>query len=191
MPTKTMLLGAAVMVLAVVTGLLGTLGTWALWNASVQSDPGTVQAATFDIRLNNAPMGATATAVPEITGALLAPGAPVYATVKIENATNASTPMTVATVMNPPQVVNASNSALAASLIVRAAEAPASGACADAEYPQSNSSATTTIDQSKTGRFCLRMSLPAAVPPELGKTPATATITTTVTVTQQPRGTRP
>lgn len=189
MRTKTMLLSAAVMVLAVVVGLLGALGTWALWNASVQSDPGTVQAATFDIRLNNAPMGATAIAAPETTGALLTPGAPVYATVKIENATNASTPMTVAAVMNPPQVVNASHAGLAASLIVRAAEAPSSGTCADAKYTQSNTSATTTIDQSKTGRFCLRMSLAAAVPPELGRTPATATITTTVTVTQQPRGT--
>jgi predicted ribosomally synthesized peptide with SipW-like signal peptide len=188
MRVTAQLKAAALIGLAVVVGLLGVGGTWALWNAAVPSGAGTIQAADFDIRLNNAPMGATATAAPESPGALLTPDAPVYATVKIENATNAGTPMTVAAVMNPPQVVNASHAGLTASLIVRAAEAPTSGACADAKYTQSNTSATTTIDQTKTGRLCLRMSLAAAVPPELGKTPATATITTTVTVTQQPRG---
>jgi predicted ribosomally synthesized peptide with SipW-like signal peptide len=185
MRTKSILLTTAVIGLAVVAGLLGVGGTWALWNSSVQSTAGTVQAANFDIRLNGAPMGATATAVPEVPGALLKPGTPVYAIVKIDNASNAGTPMSVAAVMEPPKVVNPSVPGLGTKLRVHAGVQP-SGGCADADYRDSGTSVSTTIDQGKADRFCLRMTLPANVSPSLIN--ETATITTTVTVIQQSKG---
>jgi hypothetical protein len=178
---------AALIGLAVVVGLLGVGGTWALWNVAVPSGAGAVQAADFNIQLNNAPMGATATATPE-TGTPLTPNTPVYARVDIKNATNAGTPMSVVAVMDPPRIVNASTSTLGATLTVRAAQTSASESCADASYPASNTSAATAITEDGTGRFCLRMSLPDKAAPT-GLTNANATISTTVTVTQQPRGT--
>jgi hypothetical protein len=177
---------AALIGLAVMVGLLGVGGTWALWNAAIPSAAGTVQAADFDIRLNGDSTATTITAIPE-SGALLTPSTPVYARVDVQNASNAGAPMTVAAVMSPPQVLNPSTPTLGSTLSVRAAPAPTSGSCAGAQYTQSNTSATITIDQTKTGRFCLRMALPAGVAPT-GLTSATAKIATTVTITQQPRG---
>jgi predicted ribosomally synthesized peptide with SipW-like signal peptide len=186
MRISTRLKAAALIGLAVVVGLLGVGGTWALWNAAVPSGAGTVQAANFDIRLNGDPTATTITATPE-SGALLTPSTPVYARVDVQNASNAGTPMTVAAVMSPPQVMNASTPALGTNLSVRAASTSVSESCADASYPASNTSAATTIVQGSTGRFCLRMSLPEKAAPT-GLTEANAKIATTVTVTQQPRG---
>lgn len=186
MRISTRLKAAALIGLAVVVGLLGVGGTWALWNAAVPSGAGTVQAADFDIRLNGDPTATTITAAPE-SGALLTPSTPVYARVDVQNASNAGAPMTVAAVMSPPQVVNPSTPALGSALSVRAAPAPPSGSCAAATYPASNTSTATTIAQGSTGRFCLRMALPTGAAPA-GLTSATATIATTVTITQQPRG---
>lgn len=186
MRITTRLKAAALIGLAVVAGLLGTSGTWALWNAAVPSGAGTIQAANFNIQLNNAPMGTTATAIMEASGVTLTPSTPVYARVEIKNATNAGTPMTVNAVMDPPRVVNPSTTALGTALSVRADKAPASGSCADAKYLESTS-VTTSIAQGGIGRFCLRMSLPTGADPK-NLTTAKATISTTVTVTQRLRG---
>lgn len=192
MRIKTLLASATLIGLAVVAGLFGVAGTWALWNDAEPSRAGTVRAANFDIRLNDAPMTTTVTAVEETPGSLLKPDAPVYATVTVANATNAGTPMSVKAVMNPPKVVNPSVPALGTALIVRAAPPPVTGGgCANADYPETNTAATTVLDEGGAARFCLRTSLrvPHREANSVDLTDEEATITTSVTVTQQPRGT--
>lgn len=172
--------------LAVLAGLLGVTGTWALWNDAEPSGAGTVQSAAFDIRLNGNPMAATATMVPETPGATVKPGTPVFATVTVRNTTTAGTPMSVTALMGAPAVVNPSTPGLGTALTARTALAPATGGCAQADYPATNTGVSTVIAHGDTARFCVRVTLPQNAPATLAQ--HTATIAATVTVTQQPRG---
>ncbi|QCU76996.1 hypothetical protein E7744_01220 [Citricoccus sp. SGAir0253] len=181
---------AALLGLAVLAGLLGVGGTWALWNDTAASDAGAVQAADFRVELNGSLLtadGATVSATPEDPGAALTPDTPVYATVTVANGLDAGTPTALQATLGAPTVSRASVPALGTALTVGAAVAPASGGCAAATYTQDGASAP--VAQGASTRFCLRMTLPPDASPALSG--ATATVTVPVTATQLPRGTRP
>lgn len=182
MRIKTMVQTAAVIGLAVVAGLLGVGGTWALWNASAPAQMGTVQAADFQVTVNGSPLaaqGVSANAKPETQGAALTPKTPVYSIIAITNATDASGPFSLRTVLGQPKATGTA-AALASSLSIQTASMPASNRCADATY--TGTPAATTITKGATARLCLRMSLPHNAPDTLAQ--ATATVTVPVTATQ-------
>jgi hypothetical protein len=183
MRPRNWLLTAAVICAAVVAGLLTVGGTWALWNALAPSGAGTVQSADFRVELNGSPMvvdGVSTTVALQNPSTALTPDNPVYATVKVANATNAGGPFTLNAALGTPTVTHASVAALASTLTVQTARMPASGQCSGATYTSTPASASIAKDASAT--FCLRMSLPSTAPESL--TQATATVTVPVTATQ-------
>jgi predicted ribosomally synthesized peptide with SipW-like signal peptide len=185
MRSRNWLLTAAVIGAAVVAGLLGVGGTWALWNAVAPSDSGTVQSADFRVDLNGSPMvtdGVSATVAPQYPAGntAITPDTPLYATVRVANATNAGGPFTITAALGTPTVANASASGLASALTVQSAPMPASGQCSGATYTSTPASAPVTKNASTT--FCLRLSLPSTASETL--TQATAAVTVPVTATQ-------
>lgn len=179
---------AALIGLAVVVGLLGVGGTWALWNAVVPSGAGTVQAANFKITLNKADMavnGMTVQAAPEGPTGPLKPGTSVYAAFTVANHTDAGTPMSVTAAVAAPKITQASVPALKNTLTVQVSE-PTSGDCAQANYLEANTGTRATIKQDGSARFCLRMHLPEGASTALRN--QSATVAVDVTATQQAPG---
>ncbi|MDI3329715.1 MAG: SipW-dependent-type signal peptide-containing protein [Micrococcus sp.] len=170
MRTKNMLLTAVVIGLAVVAGLLGVGGTWALWNASVQSSPGTVQSADFKITVNGSsiPEGATEVSVtPENAQARLTPSSKVYVAVTVGNAVNAGGPFAVnATLGDPTGRDTGTGTGLHHYLTLRTSPLSDSAeTCAASTYttaPPEGWSARIEKDSSAT--FCLEVGLTSAAP---------------------------
>ncbi|GAA1131796.1 hypothetical protein [Citricoccus alkalitolerans] len=182
MRIKTLLQSAAVIALALVAGLCGVGGTWALWNTAAPANSGTVQSADFRVEINGTPMivnGVAATVALEDPGTALTPTAPAYSVVTVKNATNASAPFSVSVAAGQPHVTSP-NAALPASVTVWSSLMPESQRCADAAY--ASAPATTTITQGTTAQICLRMTLPENAPETLSH--ATATVTVPITATQ-------
>jgi predicted ribosomally synthesized peptide with SipW-like signal peptide len=164
MRTKNMLLTAVVIGLAVVAGLLGVGGTWALWNASVQSNPGTVQAADFKITVNNEPIpeGATEVSVmPENPQVRLTPTSKVFVAVKIGNAANASGPFTVNAILGSP-TGRATSTGLHNHLVLRTWPKTAD-TCAASPYKTPPAGGwTAPIEKKSSTTFCLEVGLTSA-----------------------------
>lgn len=184
MRIKTSLRSAAVIALALVAGLCGVGGTWALWNTTAPANPGTVQSADFRVELNGTPMtvnGMAATVTLEDPGTALTPTTPAYSVVSIKNAANASAPFSIRVAAGQPRVISA-NAALTASMTVRSAIKPATQRCAEADY--ASTPAATTITQGSTAQICLQMALPENAPETLARATATVTVPLTATQTQ-------
>jgi predicted ribosomally synthesized peptide with SipW-like signal peptide len=189
MRTKTMLLSAAVIGLAVVAGLLGVSGTWALWNASVQSNPGTVQAANFDIKVNGKSIpadGSNVSLAVEDQTARLSPTQKVYAAITVTNATNASGPFTVRTDLGAPLPASGTEADMKSYL--RLTTAPlASGKCSaisSGYYTTAAKSAQITKDDSAT--YCVQVALKPDAPSSLGG--KTVNVVLDLSVSQLPAG---
>ncbi|MEV4901936.1 hypothetical protein AB0K08_11400 [Citricoccus sp. NPDC055426] len=176
---KTMLQTTAVLGLAVVAGLLGVTGTWALWSTSASAGAGTVQAADFQLELDGkaASSGTIALTPP---GGQLMPDQPIYSSFSVTNSTNASGDFRVQVTLGTPVVRPVGgNAALADHLVVETTAAPASESCGTADY--GNKPATAAVDKNRSARFCVRFTLPADAPPELSDASATADIPVTAT----------
>ncbi|REE03716.1 hypothetical protein [Citricoccus muralis] len=175
MRIKTMLQTTAVLGLAVMVGLLGVGGTWALWSTSVPANMGTVEAADFQVKLNGSSMTSWVGIRPD--GALT-PTQEVYAMVTVTHDTNASAPFSIEATM--PATATTHLSALETDLTVQAVRMT-NPTCADASFT-AQASNTAVIDRNQTASFCLRMSLPPDAPSN--KTPSDVTVTIPVTATQ-------
>ncbi|MFB9798452.1 hypothetical protein ACFFON_16065 [Arthrobacter citreus] len=75
---------AGLILAAVVLGLMTVQGSYALWNAAFSVTPGTVQAADFNILVNNVNMATT----PALTVGELTRGKPAYVPLVVTNAVN-------------------------------------------------------------------------------------------------------
>ncbi|NUL46985.1 hypothetical protein F7P69_17520 [Cellulosimicrobium funkei] len=171
MRIKTMLQTTAVLGLAVVAGLLGVGGTWALWNVSAAADAGTVQSANLVVDVNTSSMltdGTSTTVALEEPTAQLTPDQPVYATLKLTNNSTATSGLTLRSTLRSDRATS-DNVELSKALTVQSA----AGKCADATF-QATSSAVVAQGDSRT--FCLRMSLSANTPGSLSGQSATVTI---------------
>ncbi|MCQ1954404.1 SipW-dependent-type signal peptide-containing protein [Arthrobacter sp. zg-Y238] len=83
---KSTVKAAGLILSAVVLGLMTVQGTYALWNATATSTPGTVQAADFKILVNGTEMttGPTEIKFPQV----LVKGKSAYAQITVQNAVN-------------------------------------------------------------------------------------------------------
>lgn len=168
MSMKGTLQFSGVLLLAVLAGLLGVQGTWALWSAQVPVNAGMVQAADFRVELNGTPMvtnGVEANVALTNPTQRLSPTAPVYAEVTIANVTNASAPFTIEATLGTGNVSSAG-------LIVESAAA-GSASCAAVSYTATSSA---QIGKAGSTKFCVRISIPAGAGAELENTTAIVTI---------------
>lgn len=189
MRTKNMLLTAAVIGLAVVAGLLGAGSTWAVWNASAESTPGTIQAANFDITVNRQSIptdGASVSIDLEDPSARLSPTTKVYAAVTVTNATNASGPFTVRADLGVPRP--AGNTPADIQQYLSLATAPlSSGTCS--AVPAASYTATARsmqLEKSASSTYCLEVALQPNAPSTLGGT--TVNVVLPLSVSQLPAG---
>ncbi|MGD6979891.1 SipW-dependent-type signal peptide-containing protein [Citricoccus sp. CH26A] len=189
MRTKNMLLTAAVIGLAVVAGLLGVGGTWALWNASVQSNPGTVQAANFDIKLNGKSIPADGSNVAlsvEDPTAKLSPSQKVFAAVTVSNTTNASGSFTVRADLGTPVPANGTDTDMTPYLSLTTAP-QASGKCSDVPSGAYTTAAKSVqIPKDQAASYCVQVALAPNAPSSLGGRTLTAVLD--LSVSQLPAG---
>src|SRR5690606_11557734 len=164
MIARNMLRMTAVMVAAVVAGLLAVQGTWALWNDSVASGAQSIQAADFQVNLNGNPtiVNGSAVTVSLADAGALVPGGAVHTAINVTVPTNASAAFTVAATVGTPLVQNPSVAALRDHLRTDVAVAPASGQCA--AVSTWTPTATATISKAGAAGFCVRIRLLSAAP---------------------------
>lgn len=183
MTTRNVLRVIAVLVLAVLAGVLAVQGTWALWNSAVASGAQSVRAADFEVHVNGHPTVASGEAVSVSLGqaGTLTPGASVHAALNVTVPTNASADFTVEATVGTPQVNSASVGGLGDHLRFQVAPAPGSGKCVDAA--SWGPAATSVIGKGGAAGFCVRIQMLQGAPETLRA--ATATITIPVSVTQK------
>lgn len=183
MKARNVIRFTAVMLGAVVTGLLAVQVTWAVWNSYAPSDAQSVRAADFQVHLNGNPTIVKGAAVTVALGdaGTLVPGGAVHAAVNVTVPTNASAPFTVAATVGAPQVTNPSVAQLRDHLRISVAVAPASGRCA--EVTTWAPAASARITKGGAAGFCIRIQLLPGAPETVRG--ATAGISVPVTVNQE------
>jgi predicted ribosomally synthesized peptide with SipW-like signal peptide len=133
-----MLRAGALIAAAVILGLLAVQGSYALWNASITTTPGSISAASFDVALTASPSGqATNMSLPGGTSATinlgqptsLAPGTPVYASLVVGNNSNAGGTFSTSITAGQPTVTNVGLGSLAQYVTVSAKFASAVAEC--------------------------------------------------------------
>lgn len=172
MRIKAMLQTAAVLGLAVVAGLVGVSGTWALWSSSAAADAGTVQAANLVVDVNGDRMftdGTSATVTLADPGRALTPNTPVELTVTLANQSDAGAGLDLRATLGTA-TIESDNAALPAAIAVQSAV----GSCdAATEF---GPTATAAIGQGAAQDFCVRLSLPTSAPATLAQSEATVAI---------------
>ncbi|MER2133582.1 MAG: hypothetical protein ABS910_02745 [Arthrobacter sp.] len=152
---------AGLVLAAVVLGLMSVQGSYALWNAVVPSNAGTVQSANFSILVNGEEMTGTQQTVNLPGLSAIKPGESTYATALVKNDANASSNMRV----QPAVVIDEVPSELRGYMTVQAANLGAAQSCEKAVYeatpkfPEIAKGATATI--------CFKVELRANTPGNL------------------------
>ncbi len=180
MRTPRALKAAGLILAAVVLGLLTVQGTYALWNAAVNSNAGTVQAADFRVSLTDGPTGTTkdmtlddgtaagkpATIALSTTPiGVVIPGQSVYAGVQLGNVTNAGGNFTINASAGVPVITNTSESGVAALLSVRAVGADTLAQCPNAAlYDGAQATASVSIAKNASRVLCFQVTLAANAP---------------------------
>ncbi|WP_432244952.1 hypothetical protein ACRB8A_14695 [Arthrobacter sp. G.S.26] len=171
MRIRRTLQAAALIAAAVFLGLLTVQGTYALWNASALTAPGTVSAASFDVAMTSTLAGqatSTMTVADKPANlnlgptAALQPGDSVQAGVVVTNNSNASGAFSTAFTVGQPIVANVSGGSLAQYLTVTAKTTATAAQCNDTSgYGTIAPAGLTSPVVSKGGAtvFCFRVSL--------------------------------
>lgn len=191
MKSARTLKAAGLVLIAVVLGMLTVQGSYALWNKSVSSNAGTVQAADFRISLTDTdankvidmtlPSGeAAALSLTTTAAGAVMPGQSIYAGVRVGNVTDAGGDFTVRASTAAPIV---SNSAFEGQLTINSVAATSLSQCSDASlYADAKSYETAIVDIAKdaTGVFCFQLTLSASMPASLSGQTTTVAIPITV-----------
>lgn len=168
---------AGLVLAAVVLGLMTVQGSYALWNAAVSSNAGTVQSANFSILVNGAEMTSLTQPV-ALNLAEIRPGESSYTTVTIKNNTDATSAMRV----KPTVTAGAATNGFAGHLTVQTVRLPAGQTCQTATYPQTPD--LGAIDKAATASICFKATLSANTPATLLGNATTVPVT--LTVSQMP-----
>jgi hypothetical protein len=167
---------AALIAAAVVLGLMAVQSTYALWKAATSAAPGTVSAASFDVRLNATPSGETTTmtllagtpaSINVGTATGLAPGTPVYASVLVSNNSNAGGTFDTSITAEPASVSNVGIGSLKQHVTVSAKFAASVADCNTASgYAPLTSAGLTSaaVHKAASTVLCFQVSLNPATP---------------------------
>ena len=181
---------AGLILAAVALGLMTVQGSYALWNATVNTAPSTVQAADFSILVNGVDMRGTQVQLPI---GELARGKTAYAAIEIRNNVNvtAASPLQLGFDLT---LVPADN--FGGNLVVKTFVPVPGGTCpppAAAPYKEAPNGISRALALGATQNICVAVELNAATPTaQLGKAiqiPANLTVTQLAPGTQvTPRG---
>lgn len=161
---------------AVVLGLLAVQGTYALWNASTSTSPGTISSASFDVSLAASPSGTvTNMTLPGGGSASLAltptgtlqPGTSLYAGVVVTNNSNAGGAFNAALTVGQATLANVSGGALAQYLTVNAKPATSAVDCntTSGYSPLGAAGLTSTaVAKGASTVFCFQVTLSSTAP---------------------------
>ncbi|WP_434618331.1 SipW-dependent-type signal peptide-containing protein [Arthrobacter sp. A5] len=196
MHTPRALKAAGLVLAAVVLGLLTVQGTYALWNAAVNSNAGTVQAADFRVSLNDTQTNTTmdmtlANGTPDGRPATIAlsttpigvviPGQSVYAGVQLGNVTNAGGDFTIKASAGAPGKTDTAGSGVAALLSVKAVAASTLAQCQSAAlYANAPATASVSIAKNASAVLCFQVTLAVNAPGSLQGKSASISIPLTV-----------
>lgn len=177
MRIRRTLQAAALIAAAVLLGLLTVQGTYALWNASALTAPGTVSAASFDVAMTSTLAGQATSNMTLPSGqsanlnlgptAALQPGDSVQAGVVVTNNSDATGTFNTSTTAGQPVLANASGGGLAQYLAVTAKTAATAAQCdVTTGYAAISAAGLTSPPVAKGGAtvFCFRVSLSPAAP---------------------------
>ncbi|MCC3266556.1 hypothetical protein [Arthrobacter gengyunqii] len=166
---------------AVVLGLMTVQGSYALWNAAVPSNAGTIQSADFKILVTQNGSTAEMKTLSQplnLNLAQIKPSESSYTSISVTNSVNASRAMAV----KPTIAVGLATEGFAEYLSVQAAVKPAGLTCEMAPYTGLQN--LGEIAQNGTKEICLKATLKANTPISiLGKT---TSLPVTLTVSQIP-----
>ena len=177
MRTTRFLKAAALIAAAVVLGLLTVQGSYALWNAAASTTPGTISAASFDVKLTAMPNsqnatnmtladGTSATLAVTPTGTLL-PGGSAYGGVVVTNNTNAGGSFNTAITATKGTVTSTGDGSLALNVTVNAKLGTAAADCSTTTgYTALGASGLVSPSVAKGGStvLCFQVTLNANAP---------------------------
>ncbi|MFE4541423.1 hypothetical protein [Arthrobacter sp. NPDC056727] len=134
---------AALVVAAVLMGLLTVQGSYALWAAAASATPGAVTAASFDVSLTGTPTGQVtnmtaaggqAAIISLSPSTALTPGSAVYSSVSATNNSDAGGQFNISVTAGAPTVSNVAGGGLASYVTVSAKSATSAAACGTTGY---------------------------------------------------------
>lgn len=175
MRIKRSLQAAALIAAAVLLGLLTVQGSNALWNATVAAQPGTVTAASFDMKMTDTANAQTftnmtlangASATLAITpGGTLAPGKSVYGGVMVTNTTAAGGTFNTVITTSQATIANAGTGTLASHVTVMAKNTTDPADCGNpANYKSTAAIASPAVAKNASTYFCVQATLSATAP---------------------------
>jgi hypothetical protein len=168
---------AGLIIVAVVLGLMTVQGSYALWNAVVPSNAGTVQSADFRILVNNVEMKSLAQPL-ALNLAEIKPGGNSFTSFVVTNKVNATSAMTV----KPKVTAGLATEGFADYLTIQTTVPLAGQSCETATYAGMPDLGVIAKEQSKT--ICVKATLKANTPVSiLGRT---TTVPAALTVSQMP-----
>lgn len=168
---------AGLIIAAVVLGLMTVQGSYALWNAVVPSNAGTVQSADFKILVNGVEMTALQQPL-NLNLAEIKPNGSSYTSFSVTNKVNATSAMTV----KPKVVAGLATEGFAEFLTIQTTVPLAGQSCETATYAGMPDLGVIAKEQSKT--ICVKATLKANTPVSiLGRT---TTVPASLTVSQMP-----
>lgn len=169
---------AALLLAAVLLGLMTVQGSYALWSATKTAQPGTVQSAAFTVNLTGSPSQATvpmtidgqATTLALTSGSAplqdLVRGGSVYSGLEIANASDAGGTFDIAVTAAAATLGNVDGGTLAGYLSVEVAGAASREGCSAATgyQPLAGSFTTANIPKGASAVLCFKVTLNPAAP---------------------------
>lgn len=161
---------------AVVLGLLTVQGTYALWNASTSTVPGSISSASFDVSLSASPSGQVtnmtlaggqAGSLNLTQTATVSPGNSVYANVAIANGSNAGGTFNAALTVGQATLADVNSGVLAQYLTVSAKNVTSTAQCGTTTgYTVLTAAGLTSaaVPKSTSTVFCFQVSLSSTAP---------------------------
>lgn len=177
MKSLRVLKAAGLILAAVVLGLMTVQGSYALWNAAVPSNAGTVQSADFKILVNGVEM-TTLQQPLNLDLAEIKPNASSYTSFNVTNKVNATSAMKV----KPTVTAGLATEGFADYLTIQTTVPLQGQSCETATYAGMPDLGVIATEQSKT--ICVKATLKANTPGSiLGRT---TTVPASLTVSQMP-----
>lgn len=161
---------AALVVTAVLMGLLTVQGSYALWAAAASATAGAVTAASFDVSLAGTPTGQVvnmttaggqAGIISLSPSTALTPGTAVYSSVSATNNSDAGGQFNISVTAGAPVVSNVAGGALAGYVTVSAKSATSAAACGTTGY---TGLAPVTVPKGASTTLCYEVKLASNAP---------------------------